>query len=152
MGPIRYDQAGLHALLHSPRGPVAADLLRRGRRVESKAKVLCPVDQGRLRSSITHELVTSGDDLIVRIGTNVSYARFVHDGTGIYGPTRQPIRPKRARVLAWPVRGTTSVRRSRSGRMVRSRAQVRTGTAFARQVAGSPGRPFLRNALPEAGR
>lgn len=147
---VRYDQGGLAALLRSRSGPVAADLLRRGRRVESKAKVLCPVDQGRLRSSITHELVEVGGDLVVRIGTNVSYARFVHDGTGIYGPSRQPIRPRRSKVLAWPVRGSST--RRASGRTVSSRSQTRSGTAFARSVAGAPGRPFLANALPEAGR
>ena len=38
------------------------------------------VDTGRLRGSITH--VVEGDD--VYIGTNVEYAKYVHEGTGIH--------------------------------------------------------------------
>lgn len=147
---IRYNQAGMNALLRSPRGPVAADLLRRGRRVESRAKVLCPVNRSRLRSSITHELVTIGGDLVVRIGTNVDYARPVHDGTGVYGPKGTPIHPVTAKVLAWPNRGTTSRRRTRTGRTVTTRAQTATSTSFAAYVQGTPGRPFLARALPAA--
>ena len=44
---------------------------------EGAAKRLCPVDTGRLRNSITHAL--RGDDSVA-IGTNVSYALFVHEG------------------------------------------------------------------------
>lgn len=150
MGFVRFDDGALQALLRGRTGPVASDLLRRGRNVESRAKVLTPVDRGRLRSSITHELVSEGGDLICRIGTNVEYARHVHDGTGIYGPRGRPIRPVNAKVLAWPVRGTTSRRRTRTGRIVTTRAQTRTSTAFAMEVAGSPPRPYLRNALPAA--
>lgn len=46
------------------------------------AKILCPVDTGRLRSSITHE--TEG--IIGRVGTNVEYARAVELGTEKQSP------------------------------------------------------------------
>ena len=46
------------------------------------AKKLCPVDTGRLRSSITHEIEgTTG-----RVGTNVEYARAVELGTEKQSP------------------------------------------------------------------
>jgi len=45
--------------------------------VERDAKKLCPVDTGRLRSSITHEI----EGLTGRVGTNVEYARHVELGT-----------------------------------------------------------------------
>lgn len=48
--------------------------------VERDAKIFCPVDQGQLRASITHEV--DGDTGVV--GTNVEYAPYVHQGTGIY--------------------------------------------------------------------
>lgn len=48
--------------------------------VERDAKIFCPVDQGQLRASITHEV--DGDTGAV--GTNVEYAPYVHQGTGIY--------------------------------------------------------------------
>ena len=48
--------------------------------VEVSAKENCPVDDGVLRASITHDVEgTEG-----YIGTNVEYAPYVHQGTGIY--------------------------------------------------------------------
>ena len=50
--------------------------------VERDAKKLCPVDTGRLRGSITHEIQgTTG-----RVGTNVEYARAVELGTEKQSP------------------------------------------------------------------
>lgn len=48
--------------------------------VERDAKILCPVDDGNLRNSITHEI----DGTVGVVGTNVEYAPYVHQGTGIY--------------------------------------------------------------------
>lgn len=50
-----------------------------GFQAEGYAKLLCPVDTGRLRDSITHE--TSPEDHSVTIGTNVEYAAYVELGT-----------------------------------------------------------------------
>ena len=50
--------------------------------IENAAKETCPVDDGVLRASITHyvtELLMAGI-----IGTNVEYAPYVHEGTGLY--------------------------------------------------------------------
>lgn len=49
--------------------------------VEAEAKELCPVDDGPLRQSITFEIV---DDNTGAVGTNVEYAPYVHQGTGIF--------------------------------------------------------------------
>ena len=43
--------------------------------VEGKAKELCPVDTGKLRSSIGNRVVP--EELAVKIGTNVPYAPYV---------------------------------------------------------------------------
>lgn len=45
--------------------------------VEATAKQNCPVDTGRLRGSITHD-VNNGEG---KVGTNVEYANFVEFGT-----------------------------------------------------------------------
>lgn len=74
-------QSGLDELLKSPSGPLAADLLRRTLRVEATAKRLCPVDTGRLRASISHEIQTDSHGLIGVVGSNVEYASFVEFGT-----------------------------------------------------------------------
>lgn len=47
--------------------------------VQSGARRRAPVDTGRLRNSITHELAP--DELSARIGTNVHYAPFQEFGT-----------------------------------------------------------------------
>lgn len=75
----------INRLFHPPGGmgsPMNVALYRRGLRIESTAKRLCPVDTGRLRSSIrTTTPYRSGSGLTVTIGTNVNYARYVEEGT-----------------------------------------------------------------------
>ena len=58
----------------------AAALEAVGISAEGHAKLLTPVDTGRLRDSMTHSV--KGDD--VYIGTNVEYAMWLELGTGIY--------------------------------------------------------------------
>lgn len=48
--------------------------------VENEAKILCPVDKGPLRASITHEV----DGTQGVVGTNIEYAPYVEYGTGLF--------------------------------------------------------------------
>ncbi len=57
--------------------------------IEADAKRECTVDTGRLRASITHETKKNGSELRGRIGTNVEYAPYYHEGTGIYATNGQ---------------------------------------------------------------
>lgn len=141
-------------LLRGPAGAIVLDLTRRCIRVQTEAKRLCPVDNGTLRNSIAYEIRVTANGFVGRVGSNLKYARWRHDGTGIYGPHGTRIVPRTASVLRFPTRGTTSVRRSSvPGRgSVRTKSQAPTGFAFARSVRGTPGVPFLRNALPAATR
>lgn len=52
--------------------------------VENQAKQNCPVDQGLLRSSITSETESTAEEVVGRVGSNLEYAPYVHNGTGIY--------------------------------------------------------------------
>lgn len=126
------DTRALAELLRSPSGGVARELLRRGKRVETAAKKLVGVDSGRLRASITTELVDDASGgLRARTGTNVSYARYHHDGTGIYGPRGRPIVPVNSRFLRFTVRGVPDY-------------------VYARSVRGSRGTQYLKRALDAA--
>ena len=58
---------------------VAAALEEMGLVCEGYAKLACPVDTGRLRSSITH--MTRPSDNAVYVGTNVEYGPCVELGT-----------------------------------------------------------------------
>lgn len=57
------------------------DLTRVGLRVQSAARSLCPVDTGRLRSSIVMKRGRDGQGFYVQVGTNVHYAPYVEFGT-----------------------------------------------------------------------
>lgn len=78
---VVFDEAALTALFSSPNGPAGKDLARRAIRVNRRAKQLAPVDTGRLRSSVTHEMGQDGRGLVARIGTNVDYAPHIEFGT-----------------------------------------------------------------------
>lgn len=85
---IVWDEPALRELLSGPAGAVARDLERRALNVESQAKLNASgngtgprVQTGRLRASITHEVVTDSRGLVARIGSNVEYARYVEEGT-----------------------------------------------------------------------
>ena len=54
-------------------------------------------DTGRLRNSIA--VLKDGNKWLV--GTNLEYAIYLEIGTGIHGPKKRPIRPKKAQALHW---------------------------------------------------
>ncbi len=135
----RLNHQEINRILNSTDGPVARTLLVRAHRVQSAAKrnlgggtLSGPkrIDTGRLRASIDVELIKRVK-LAARIGTNVEYALFVHEGTGIYGPKHTPITPKTSRYLQFKPRGSSDF-------------------VYAKSVKGMKANPFLVNALPAA--
>jgi hypothetical protein len=95
----------------------------------ARAKVLAPVDTGRLRASIRVERrSTFGLRQRWTVGSDVEYAPMVNDGTRPH-----IIRPKRAKALRFKVGGKT---------------------VFARIVhhPGTRARPFLDRALADVAR
>lgn len=78
---VRFDPNQLQSLLQSPDGPMAKSLERMGIQVEHGAKDRCPVDTGRLRSSITHQMGRDAQGLYVAVGSDVEYCPFVELGT-----------------------------------------------------------------------
>jgi hypothetical protein len=141
----KLDLSVLQYMFNSPTGAVAKDMLKRGKRVESAAKRNISgiggsgpkrVDTGRLRSSIKVELVFRPEGQGVRVGTNLYYARYVHDGTGIYGPKKQVIKPKRAKALVF----RSKLHGQKSGKFA--------GFVVVKSVKGMRPNPFLRDALP----
>lgn len=63
---------------------IAAALEAIGLQAEGYAKLLCPVDTGNLRNSITH--TTQDNEKAVYIGSNVEYAAYVEMGTDRNAP------------------------------------------------------------------
>lgn len=52
--------------------------------VESSAKENCPVDMGVLRASLRFQVKLTTEVIEGLIGSNLDYAPYVHQGTGIY--------------------------------------------------------------------
>lgn len=123
MARIRVDQAQLRRVI---RQASMRELENTGRRVVNRAKILCPVDTGRLRASIKGR---ASRTWTLRpqyaVSSNVDYAPMVHDGTRPH-----IIRPRTKQVLKFNVGG-----------------QV----VFAKVVhhPGTRARPFLDRALAE---
>lgn len=140
------DNIALYQMLSGPSGPVWRDIHRRGNAVLNRARVLCPVDEGRLRASLSLEMRREGDEAVARVGTNLEYGLYVHEGTGIHGPRKTPIRPVRARLLRWPAKNNTG----RGRRRYRGGATARY--VYAKQSKGSPPRRYLADALSSARR
>ena len=55
--------------------------------IEADAKARCPRDTGFLRSSIASEVQPWFGAVFGRVGTNVNYAPYVHEGTGLFSRT-----------------------------------------------------------------
>lgn len=123
MARLRLDRGDLRRAI---RGASLSELERTGQRVVNRAKILCPVDTGRLRASIRGQANRTWT-LRPRftVGTNVDYAEMVHDGTRPH-----EIRPRTKQALKFTIGG-----------------QV----VFARVVhhPGTRARPFLDRALRE---
>lgn len=131
------NQAEINRILTSPSGPVAKALLIRGYRIQAQARKNLGgsasgpkrVDTGKLRASISVQLKQKNSrTLYIRVGTNVEYAIWVHDGTGIYGPLHRPIKPVSHRYLRFKPKG--------SARYV-----------YAKQIKGMRPNPFLADAI-----
>ena len=123
---VTISQTGLQRLVSDPRTPTYRQMTRIGRAVQSTAQQLAPVDTGRLRQSGDTQMRPGRGSLVARVGFSAKHALWVHEGTGIYGPRRTPITPRRARMLAW---------RDRRG-----------GWRYARSVRGMRPRRFLTRA------
>lgn len=136
MANVRVSQRLAAQILAASQDPIARDMMRRGKNVESAAKrriSVSPkrVDTGRLRASIDTVPIKRAGMPGARIGSKVKYALWVHEGTGLYGPKHARIRPKRARYLRFKPRGARRF-------------------IFRKSVKGMRPNPYLRDALPFA--
>lgn len=120
---VEVDEAELERILLQAAVPEVTKVTQR---TQTGAKRRAPVDTGLLRSSIYATVRVSPPLVVGEVGSNLEYAIYVHEGTGIYGPSGKPITPKRSRVLVFKVRGKT---------------------VFAHSVKGQRPQPFLVDAL-----
>lgn len=140
---IKIDQSALAALMASPQGPVWIDIQRRTNRVLNQARRNAPVDEGRLRASLAMEMRLASRSPVGRVGTNVEYALYVHEGTGVEAG-KGYIVPVRKKVLAWPAKNNSGAGRRRY------KGGATANYVYAKRSRGVKARPFLRDALSAA--
>lgn len=129
----------INIMFRNPTGGLAKDMLRRGLKVEAQAKRNLAeangrpkrIDTGQTRASLNTRLVTYRTLPAARVGSPLRRATWIHDGTGIYGPRRQPIRPTRAKRLRFKPKGASRF-------------------VYAKSVKGMKANPFLKDALSAA--
>lgn len=91
-----------HAKLRSQVGREAVKFIDRVTAgLQLRSRELAPSASGRLRQSIRTEdaRLVSPTRATGRVLAHAPYAIYQHEGTGIYGPYRRRIRPKRAKAL-----------------------------------------------------
>jgi hypothetical protein len=141
-----FNDAALRALVSGRDSGMMRDLVRRGYRVQAAAqanlRAAGRVDHSTLVNSITVAPFQRAGMWGVAVGTNVDYARWVHDGTGLYGPLHHRIYPRRARVMVWTPRKVGGVYIK----------QGKRGEIRARWTRGMKGVPFLKDAMSAARR
>lgn len=129
--------------------------------VRSKAATYPPKAGGSYkRTGTLGRSITIGEPQIsqaggawVEVGTNLKYARYVEEGTGLYGPKGSRIYPKGGKVLAWPVTGASTGGKliamglaRRKGKVVNSPAK-NVSMIFARSTKGMPGWQYMKKAF-----
>jgi len=110
-----------------------------------QARLRCPVKTGHLQSSIQGQISkeTPGE-IEGRVGTNIKYGPYVECGTGIYGPNKSMIVPKKKKVLVWV---STGPRPTTKAGWKQASAEGRV--VVAKAVKGMPPRPYLLPAVLE---
>lgn len=85
---------------------------------------------GKLHASIGFEINNGSGGIQLELFSEGAepYALFQHEGTGIYGPNKAPIKPKRGKFLVWKDADTGDL-------------------IFAKEVRGTPGKKFLTRAM-----
>lgn len=99
--------------------------------IQRRAQQFAPIDRGVLRSDIQSERIDAGTITPSwRVGNTrrTPYSKWVHEGTGVFGPRGAPIVPKNGPYLVFKSR--------RTGDLV-----------FAKSVQGQKPQPYLRAAL-----
>lgn len=99
------DPAGWEDMVRGPKGLVARDLLRRGRRLTMYARHQVGFDSGQTYRRMGYALMPYRNSLQMRVGSDSKVALIHHEGTRPH-----VIRPRRARVLRFARYGRINYR------------------------------------------
>lgn len=113
--------------------------------VVHEAQALVPRKTGFLQRNIAPGFIRGSS---ATVEARTPYARFVEEGTGLYGPKKKKIVPKTKKALAWKSGGKSKVRltgrsRTRGGKAI-------ADTSFAASVKGRRATPYLKPGAEKA--
>lgn len=139
----------LDALGGNTREAVKAGMLQGVKQVQGDAKLLCPVDDGRLRNSILGEVREENDKIVGVISTNVEYAPYVEFGTGPVGRATADLPPDLAGKIQYRADGWW-IHESQIDQAVAEKYRFRrmeTANGVFYYTRGQPAQPFLYPAI-----
>lgn len=140
---VDLNRTEISAFLYTRAGPIVRNVTTLGQRVQRVAMRRVDHDTGKLAASIRVEVGSRPGFVYADIGSDLEYAIWHHEGTGIYGKRGRMIRPRSARFMRFKPgktpRPTTSGYRP-------ARPDTR-GIVYARQVRGQPPNRYLTSAL-----
>ena len=122
MATVRYNQANIFRLLHSPAEGVHRKVSSVTRKTSAIAKATVPVNLGRLKNTHKEDVFDEGSLLRGKVWATADYARSVHQG-------HKEIVPVNGNYLVFRVNGQL---------------------VYAKRVKATKGRPWLVNALKTA--
>ena len=126
MGRVEINRAAVHQAYRQHAAPEWQQ--KTGEAMQSAVGAAMPLVTGFMRVALDTQPIThpNGDPGVRLIG-RADYTEFVDQGTGLYGPLKQWITPKRAKYLSWV--GPTG------------------GRVFAKRTRGQPGQHFFARGL-----
>lgn len=99
--------------------------------IEFGAKSFSPVKTGTLARSISSVVAPLSGSVKGYVSASASYARYVEEGTGLFGPQHQLIKPKNAKSLAW--KGSGGMVFAKSSKGMKPRKFMRMAYYYTRQ-------------------
>lgn len=145
---IKIHDDAVNNYLFGTSGPVHDYVRRLTEEVHREAQRFAPAGSGRLRGSFEVRVQRRGSAMVGTISSHLPYAVYVHEGTGLYGPRHQVIRPKSARALRFkPGSAAGGAWGSGEGSRGGAKAGGGGGFVFARFVRGMPSTPYYWEAL-----
>ena len=106
---MRFNEQRLQFVISSPAGPVGRFLNRAGAQIQARARVLATTENhsrsGRFRSSIAFHVKTVGRGLVLDVGSNVPYFKYLEGGAEAH-----PIPPSSKEALWWVEKSNTAGR------------------------------------------
>lgn len=132
----RVNHAAIAVMFKKSSGGLTKTMAKRAVRVQKLARANLArsprrIDTGRLQLSIGVQPILYRGYPAYRIGSSLDYARYVHDGTGLYGPKHHYIVPRHGKYLVFTPKGELVA-------------------VFAKRVKGMRPNPFLADALVAA--